>query len=372
MDTRKIPRSEEGQALIQFAMMFIVLLMFVALVIEAANVYAVRRQMQNAADAGALAAARELCLNNGEQAAITKANDYLRRNGMNSDDVALSTVTVNGHQVSVTARTNAFLTLARAVGWGGETGTIEVGATARAACGAANSACALWPLAIDGVLFENAPCGESIIIWDANGDGDEALCKINGVERPLNECYTCQGCSDPDNFTIVTSVARGWMDFPAPPEEEQIYVDSCKSNGCGASELFCRLFYGYGGRVTLPTCIPGLRGVKANAKAAVEEHVGNSISVPLFTDINCPSDSNCSGKDAATYYVTEIGCIKVVGWIQTFRLNPRPNMPSSVKRITSKAIEAIKDCDGNCFTACGSTTGEAPKPGETTAVGLVR
>jgi hypothetical protein len=291
---------------------------------------------------------------------------------LSNADVGLSTVTVKGHQVSVTARTNTFLTLARAVGWGNDTGTIQVGASAKAACGAANSACALWPLAIDGDLFEDVPCGESIIVWDANGDGDEALCKINGVERPLNECYTCQGCSDPNNFTIVTSVTRGWMDFPAPPAEETIYVDGCKSNGCGASELICRLYYGYGGRVTLPTCIPGLRGVKASAKAAVEEHVGDSISVPLFTDINCPSDSNCSGKDAATYYITEIGCIEVVGWIQTFRLNPRPNMPSSVKRITSKAIEAIKDCNGNCFTACGSTTGEAPKPGETTAIGLVK
>ena len=49
-------RSERGQALIQFALMFMGLLAFVALAIEAGNVYGVRRQLQNAADASALAA----------------------------------------------------------------------------------------------------------------------------------------------------------------------------------------------------------------------------------------------------------------------------------------------------------------------------
>ncbi|MFO7631690.1 MAG: pilus assembly protein TadG-related protein [Caldilinea sp.] len=371
MNKNKVFYDEHGQALIQFALMFMVLLAFVALAVEGGSVYAVRRQMQNAADAGALAAARELCLDRGASNAINKANEYLGRNGLSNEDIALSTVSIQGHRVSVTARTSAFVGLARLVGWGNEAGTIDVGATARAACGAANSACGLWPIAIDGILFADVPCGESIIVWDADNDGDEATCVIDGQQRPLKDCYTCQGCSDPEDFTLITSISRGWMDFPEPPEGEDIYVDPCKANGCGANELACRLFNGYGGRITLPACIPGLRGIKAGVKDEVNSRAGDSVSVPLFTSINCASGSNCSGKEAATYRVTQLGCIRVTGWIQTFRLLPRPHMGKEVKAVTSKAIEASKDCSGSCVSFCGSTNGQAAAPGEVRSAGLV-
>lgn len=374
MNTQNHLRHEHGQALLQFALMFMVLLAFVAIAIEAGNVYAARRQLQNAADAGALAAARELCLGRGAQSAINKANDFMRRNGLNNEDLALSTVSVQGNHVSVTARTNAAVMLGRVFGWGGEHGTVEVGATAKAACGAADSACGLWPLALDARLFRDAQCGQSVVIWDADNDQVGASCQINGVERPVCDCYICDLDGDgSDDFTVVTSVSRGWMDFPDPPPSEQVYTDPCKANGCGASELACRLRSDYGGRVKLPACIPGLRGIKAGVKDDVNARAGQTVAVPLFTAINCASGSNCSGKEAETYYVTDFGCVKVTGWIQTFRLNPKPGMPRSVRAITSKAVLATKDCEvGSCVTFCGSTTGEKAQQGQMTAVSLIR
>ena len=373
MNTQTHLRNEHGQALLQFALMFMVLLAFVAIAIEAGSVYAVRRQMQNAADAGALAAARELCLGRGAQSAIDKGTDFMRRNGLNNEDLALSQVAVDRNRVTVTARTNAAVTLGRVVGWGGEMGTVEVGATAKAACGAADSACGLWPLALEAGLFRDAQCGQSVVIWDADNDKSGEDCTINGVARPLCDCYICDLDGDgSDDFAVVTSVSRGWMDFPEPPPDELVYTDPCKANGCGASELACRLRSDYGGRVKLPACIPGLRGIKAGVKDDVNSRAGQTVAVPLYTAINCASGSNCSGHEAATYYVTDFGCVKVTGWIHSFRLNPKPGMPRSVKAITSKAVLATKDCEvGSCVTFCGSTTGEEAEEGQMTAVSLI-
>ena len=52
---------DSGQALIYIAISMFVLLGFVALAVDVGHVYAERRHMQNAADAGALEAARALC-----------------------------------------------------------------------------------------------------------------------------------------------------------------------------------------------------------------------------------------------------------------------------------------------------------------------
>lgn len=374
MNTQTHLRNEQGQALIQFALMFMVLLMFVAIAIEAGSVYAARRQLQNAADAGALAAARELCLGRGAQSAIDKGMDFMRRNGLNNADLAMSTISIQGHRVTVTARTNASVMLGRVFGWGGETGTVEVGATAKAACGAADSACGLWPLALEAGLFRDAQCGQSVVIWDADYDKVEAKCTINGVARPLCDCYICDLDGDgSDDFTVVTSVSRGWMDFPEPPPNEQVYVDPCKANGCGAAELACRLRSDYGGRIKLPACIPGLRGIKAGVKDDVNSRSGQTVAVPLYTAINCASGSNCSGQEAQSYYVSDFGCVKVTGWVQTFRLNPKPGMPRTIRAITSKAVLATKDCEaGSCVTFCGSTTGEEAQQGQMTAVSLIR
>uniref|UniRef100_A0A7C1JYW0 Pilus assembly protein n=1 Tax=Caldilinea aerophila TaxID=133453 RepID=A0A7C1JYW0_9CHLR len=372
MSMRKLFSDEQGQSLIQFAFMFIVLLAFAGITIEAGNVYSVRRQLQNAADAGALAGARELCMGRGVQSAIDKARDFMRRNGLNNADLALSSVSVQGNRVTVTARTHAAILIGRVLGWGGEDGTVEVGATARSACGAADSACGLWPVALNAALFRDVPCGQSVVIWDADNDKVEATCTINGQPRPVCDCYICDLDGDgADDFTVATTVARGWMDFPEPPPNEKIYIDPCKANGCGAAELACRLRNSFGGRVKLPACIPGLRGIKAGVKDDVNARAGQSVAVPLFTAINCASGSNCTGHEAQSYYVTDFGCIKVTGWIHTFRLNPKPGMPRTVRAITSKAVLATKDCSNNCVTFCGSTSGEPAQDGQLRAASLI-
>lgn len=368
MNTQTHLRNEHGQVLIQFAIMFMAVLAFVALAIEAGNVYSERRLLQNAADASALAAARDLCLNRSEATALNSARTYLARNGMSSVDISLSDISIEDNRVTVTAQRPAETLLARILGWN----EVNVGATARSACGVASSACGLWPIAVDYALYEGVQCGQTVVIWDADFDKTDAVCTIGGVNRDVCDCYDCDLDDDGSNdFVIVTTIARGWMDYTASESFEGVFTDSCDSNGCGASELACRIRSDYGGQVSLPACIAGLRGVKAGVKDDVNARAGDTVNLPLFTSINCGTGNHCTGHEAESYYVTRFGCATVTGWVQNFTLNPKPAMPKTYKKITSKAILATKDCSGNCMTFCGTTTGQPAEPWELRAASLV-
>lgn len=72
---------ERGQTLVVVAVMIVLLVAFLGLVIDGGNVYAQRRQMQNAADAAALAGARALALGKGDSAAKVAAEQFAWANG---------------------------------------------------------------------------------------------------------------------------------------------------------------------------------------------------------------------------------------------------------------------------------------------------
>ena len=57
--------------------MFFVLIGFLALAVDMGNAYVERRRMQNAADAAALAGAREMCLGQSEATVRAAAVNYL-------------------------------------------------------------------------------------------------------------------------------------------------------------------------------------------------------------------------------------------------------------------------------------------------------
>ena len=89
---------EAGQVLIQLALMMTVLLLFLALAVDMGHIYAERRRMQNAADAGALAGARELCFGS-PSLVVARATEYAV--GQNGAQAAL--VGIDGNQVRVVA-----------------------------------------------------------------------------------------------------------------------------------------------------------------------------------------------------------------------------------------------------------------------------
>ena len=86
----KAIRREDGQSIIMVIFVLVVLIALVALVVDIGNAYAQRRIVQNAADAGALAATRELARgfsNTTNRLVLDKAKDYAELNGIDRDSV---------------------------------------------------------------------------------------------------------------------------------------------------------------------------------------------------------------------------------------------------------------------------------------------
>lgn len=95
--------NERGQSIILVAVAIVALVAFVAIAVDGARLYVMRRQMQNAADAGALAGAYQLC-----SACSTCPKTQLAKNGAvrfallnEAQDV---TVSIRKNTVWVTAR----------------------------------------------------------------------------------------------------------------------------------------------------------------------------------------------------------------------------------------------------------------------------
>ncbi len=87
MKTHSSVEREQGQAIIILALAMVALLAFAALAIDGGNTYVERRRAQNAADAGALAGARELWLhlssgNSSETTVVTEMNKAAESNGV--------------------------------------------------------------------------------------------------------------------------------------------------------------------------------------------------------------------------------------------------------------------------------------------------
>jgi hypothetical protein len=118
-------RSERGQQLVMAALLFPVLLGFVALAVDVGNAYLHRRRVQNAVDAAASAGALELCRRGGE-VARTVARHYAAENGY-TDNVAIN-LTSDTMRVRITD--NVVPIFAKFV-WAG---TFDVAAQAAARC----------------------------------------------------------------------------------------------------------------------------------------------------------------------------------------------------------------------------------------------
>jgi hypothetical protein len=356
---------DEGQSIIVVTLALVLLIAFAALAIDMGHVYSERRRMQNSADFGALAGARELCLAKGEDAARAKAVEYMTLNGATTRNVTIASNIVD---TDAGETTNTFL--AGVIGWP----TIDVGATAQAACGRATSGCGLWPIGFDTTLWQelyspdSEKCKEQrFAVWSDSNDNQVPSCEVNGVEYTnICHCYDCDENNDgEDDFAVVTGEGRAWLDLS---EAVLPYTDPCTASGCGAAELACQLRKDSGARIDLPKCISGDNGVKAGVKDDVNERIGDSVSIALYDSMGC-STSNCPGGD--TYRVTSFGCIDVVTWDQSFQVDPI-DPTSGYKRLKGKVIWAKVNCRNSCTTFCGSTDGTPPNPWEVTAVSLTR
>ena len=93
MNTTKTPESgEQGQMVLMLAMLFVVLAGFMAITIDVGLAFVEKRNLQNAVDAAALAAAQDFANGESEATATASAIEYLQRNGYDGVD---NTIEVN-------------------------------------------------------------------------------------------------------------------------------------------------------------------------------------------------------------------------------------------------------------------------------------
>ena len=340
--TRALEPGQRGQTLVLVALSLVVLLLVAGLAIDVGVWYGARRHMQNAADAGALAGAWEIC--HGDPAnAASEAMHYAELNGAD-DSLTEVQVISDTRTVVVTARTSADLYLSSIV-----LSDFSIPAVAAARCGKATTGCGMWPVAFDlptytstelsgecngpaswdgGAYLSSRPVNSGadfndksqFILW-AGDNKDPTRDELDKIAQhcrfyshPTNgEPYKLadiQGGSpmDPGN--------RGWVALKLLPGFEiPSDIDYCKkqdTQNCGANALKCWLKYGYIGSIGIGTCLATEEGHVSSALDAAKAKVGEPVSVVLYDSQGCSTNGNpitCGGNK--TYHVAGVGCVRV-------------------------------------------------------------
>lgn len=157
-------REESGQSLMVFSLFLIILIGMLGIVLDLGYANVMQRQMQTAADAAALAGARDLAAGESADTATTRMGDMLTANNA---DVELSTFTViNGSTTDVVARISIPTLISGLFGLD----KIEIDAHASAATGQMIQAGNLMPFVIEESEWT---LNQSINLWgDKNGPGN--------------------------------------------------------------------------------------------------------------------------------------------------------------------------------------------------------
>jgi hypothetical protein len=373
---------QSGQTLIQVALALVALLAFLMLAIDGGYLYAQRRHMQNAADAGALAGARELCFGD-----PSLANDvaFEYATVQNRAERAVPEVSLENGTVKVTAEIDAptFFAgaLAGALGLTGlnPDGSALVVADATAACGPPNSACGLWPVALDKVQWDKlqeAECGTHFLVFNADNvlnqvDCDVCNCDLFGT-GDLDD-----GIGDGIDDT-VQATERAWLDFSDVLEYPEDYGEECLQwseggAGCGAQEIKCWVENDEQALIRIPSCIKGDTGAKTGVKNAVDSRAGDTVGIPIYTSTDCGAPPCGSGE---TFNVQTVGCMGVVGFELNFII-PWAGIPIEDANEQTKCWKGhviIMEIVCNplaCKTNCGGTQGGPIQPWQMRTVSMV-
>jgi Flp pilus assembly protein TadG len=364
---------ERGQILVQVAFMVVALFAFVALALDGGQIYARRRQMQNAADASALAGAREICFGNypdletAKDAARDKAHEYAEdRNGSQPAQVDI----VDDYTVTVVTSQTFDTFLAGIIGINNAT----VQAEASAMCGGAASAGYLWPLAFEyDVYDQDVQCGEDfwVFVNDPDPDADpvcaSGTCECVDVgEEPLDkddECYDGCNCSLIASSHIASDY-RGWVRFEDPPEE----IDSECEAGQGTDSLRCWIRNPYPAEIPVGSCARSESGGSIGVKHAVKDQIGEVAGIILWGD-------GCEDETHKSYYVAGFGCVELLDYLGPEDKIAKCGDPSK-SCSHDHIIEARKLCTNTVgYTQCASLLGSAagvPEDLEYRSVSLTR
>jgi len=253
-------------------LLLVILIGMLALVLDGGYAYLQRRGAQTAADAGALAGARQLCRTGDTTLAIQAALDYaITRNRALEADVAI----VDG-EVQVTTRIPFPTFFGRVFG----RASITASAIAAANCFPPGRATGVLPVAW------NCPPDETYI--DSNGDGNcnmqfyEPYIIMNSRKVGDEDTYCISdggtvNCDlDGDGYDeLLAGGNRSWLDLSG----------SGSDNGNGSSELVYWIKSGFPGTVSIHTWYAGQPGVSNNVFMSVNSIIGAEVLLPVYNAI---------------------------------------------------------------------------------------
>ncbi len=258
-------KSERGQSLVLIALMIAGLVAFVGLALDGGQVYMMRRQMQNAADAGAFAGSRELSLAKDQLSIWQKINQYTIGNsgvGNGADSfeavflpggepVTASNIPApaNATSIQVTTHKNFQTLLLSFLGFS----TLTASADAIACTGTMNSPdTPLWPI----VVYDDSWTLGQVVTFDDQDDdsvGNFGLADFNGGKDANND-------------------TSNWLKngYSGPYSNKTFTGSDCKD------PKFTTTFLG------VPTCIEGYADRKDKWIAEAASLVGKEITILVY------------------------------------------------------------------------------------------
>lgn len=404
-------RKEKGQVLVLVALGLLVLVGVVALAVDGGYVYRERRSMQNAADAGALAGAYEICHGDHESEAATRdaaeerAWDYaVDKNGANDAEILISSDMIT---VTVTVSETVPTFFARVLGFP----QVDVRAEAAAICGRASSAGLVWPIGYPMNSWETMGCGDLVVLW-AEKDPEKGLdscgteqndlrcCRLYPIDLKTNSLalvYKDEDGNIREQLDIGKEDGPGiclpdpwpgtecaWLDFSLALAEG--IVDPCDNPGGGADELRWRIL-GYNDKLTPPedcqslidppVCIAQDTGVRNDVWVEADERFGDIAGIPLYDPEESVGGSDpCELEEGggASFYVEDLGCVRVKGiyGITTWNNSLDPKGSPAIRVIVGEIRCVEGEPDPACDTLLGNAQPYPIGPGGFGAVSLVQ
>lgn len=365
--------AEKGQTLVIVALVLTVLMLMAGLAIDVGTAYNTRRDLQNAADAGALAGAQRLC----DGATQAVAEDIAEQvAGMNvvttmytsTVFTATSTVVTAARDMTVVASAQAPTYFMRLPPISAE--SIPVSTDAKAQCSCAASAGGLWPIAFDFPTWDPAECQNQnahFLVWvDANPNQIPAAF-LGGADV----CSLCD-CTSLAQYALqpVTKVvsygpkgllpgSRGWLNLVTPANWTLDPPCGPSCNSCGAA-LDYWLEHDY--PQDIGGCVPTQEGVNTDALQAAKTREGDVVGLVLFsTTQTCIGTLPCGEATANGWLsVLDTGCMRInhvfTGTGQDrLTLPENAGTPNGTCPSGKAAIFVTKQC--NCPWAQGSSGG---------------
>lgn len=304
----KRKKNESGQTIVIIAISLIGLIAMSALIIDGSNAYLNRRRAQTAADAAALAGAREMCIADGSLESITRViNEYAlthnQATGVTFEIDENSQIIVNTTLTAETFFAKVF-----------NQPTSTVTATAAAGCYNPGSGKGMLPVAwacktIEGEFeWDSEDCKYKALDWDTeltpllevgtytHTNGITYTTPIDFETTTLPEIYIIMdtgalsddlnGWCQPDGNLVCDFDGDGRNDFLG--QGDAAWLD-LNGGGGGSSELVDWVNNGFPDKIRIHTWVPSEPGDDVNIYHTAADHVGEIVVLPIFNQF-CPGD----------------------------------------------------------------------------------